>query len=152
MIRLLNRPMEKKHWLVLGFLFLALWVPRLGFFSADAANVCDIASEKPATHNHGAAATTATSLDPQMQIGHCGTLMAVMKSQLETPQISLAEVISTSPPLMSRMAGPSTIPVELHSRPTATRKIYLDFELSCRFFYKCTFVKLILKFIYFLVT
>jgi hypothetical protein len=138
MINLLNRPMEKKHWLIFGFLFLALWIPRLGFFSADAANICDVTTKASPAHNHdsttGTAAIldsttgTATILDPQMQVGHCGTLMAVMESQLSLPQISISEVIENSPPLMARMAGPSTSPMELHSRPTATRKIYLDFD------------------------
>jgi hypothetical protein len=127
-IKLLNRPMEKKHWLVLGFLFLALWVPRLGFFSAEAANICEIAAEKSTTHAHTAAGAATEPLDPQMRVGHCGTLMAVMKSQLGLPQISIPEVIEKTPPLMSRMAGPSKSPIELHSRPTATRKIYLDFD------------------------
>jgi hypothetical protein len=81
--------MEKKHWLIFGFLFLALWIPRLGFFSADAANICDVTTKASPAHNHdsttGTAAIldsttgTATILDPQMQVGHCGTLMAVME-------------------------------------------------------------------------
>ena len=138
MRNLLNRPVEKKHWLIFGFLFLALWIPRIVLFSADAANVCDVATEASATHNHDSTTSTATILDsttstatildPQMRLGHCGTLMAVMHSQLSLPQISIAEVIENSPPLLARMAGPSTSPIELHSRPSSTRKIYLDFD------------------------
>jgi hypothetical protein len=130
--------MEKKHWLIFGFLFLALWIPRLGFFSADAANICDVTTKASAAHNQDSTTSTAsildsttstaTILDPQMQVGHCGNLMAVMQSQLSLPQISIAEVIENSPPLLARMAGPSTSPMEFHSRPTATRKIYLDFD------------------------
>ena len=64
-----KKSIQKKYWLILGFLFLTLWIPRMLFSPADAADACSTVNGKSVMHGHDADTTRATILDPQAQTG-----------------------------------------------------------------------------------
>lgn len=129
---ILKVPTRPKHWIFLGILFVLLWAPRIVLFSADAIDVCSGVSSAPVNHHNPALSPTAIKNDKQMEVGRCGVLRAVMNSQLSAPQIPVSDITQQSQTFISRMsAAPlvsSSKPIVLHSRPAATRKIFLDFD------------------------
>ena len=92
---------------------------------ADANDKC-IGAPKTTVDSHHQAKQYAQ--DPQIKVDECGVAFAWMTSQLSTPQVASATLLGpeTDNQAVSRSLAMSPIP--LHSRPTATRKIYLDFD------------------------
>jgi len=106
---------------IMGFLYLFLLIARATSDSASADTSCE-GVQVPLLVSH-------TYLkDPQFEVGRCGVLKAVMKSQLQTPQIpkmALMEQVSTN---STEESAQSVLPIALHSRPSSTRKLFLDFD------------------------
>ena len=129
---LLKMPTKPKHWFFIGLFFVALWIPRVALFSADAFDICSGVSSAPMNHENPELSQSVIQKDTQIEVGRCGVLRAVMHSQLSIPQQPLSEITRQSQTFMGRMAAAplatSTLPTVLHSRPTATRKIFLDFN------------------------
>ena len=107
--------------IVMGFLYLFLLITRATSDSASADTSCEgVKSPLVVSHTH--------IKDPQFEIGRCGVLKAVMKSQLQTPQIpkmALMEEVSAN---STEKLAQSVLPIALHSRPSSTRKLFLDFD------------------------
>ena len=80
----------------------------------------------------GATSILTPTADPQIFKDACGMPLAIMTSQLKTPTQN-AEAIAASyggtltGQISARSKVGSSVPV-LHSNPTATRKLYLDFD------------------------
>ena len=106
---------------IMGFLYLILLIARASSDSASADNSCEgVQVPLVTSHSH--------IQDPQFEVGRCGVLKAVMKSQLQTPQVSkmaLMEQISLN---ATEKLAQSASPIALHSRPSSTRKLFLDFN------------------------
>jgi hypothetical protein len=105
----------------MGFLYLVLLIARASSDSASADNSCEgVQVPLVTSHSH--------IQDPQFEVGRCGVLKAIMKSQLQTPQVSkmtLMEQISLN---STERFAQSASPIALHSRPSSTRKLFLDFN------------------------
>ena len=107
--------------IVLGILYLFLLIARATSDSASADTSCEgVQAPLVVSHTH--------IKDPQFEVGRCGVLKATMKSQLQTPQIpkmALMEQVSAN---STEVLAQSVLPIALHSRPSSTRKLFLDFN------------------------
>ena len=107
--------------IVLGILYLFLLIARATSDSASADTSCEgVKAPLVVSHTH--------IKDPQFEVGRCGVLKATMKSQLQTPQIpkmALMEQVSAN---STEVLAQSVLPIALHSRPSSTRKLFLDFN------------------------
>ena len=106
---------------VMGLIYFLLIVSRMFSDSASAESTCE-GAQGSFTSSH-----TKTH-DPQLQIGQCGVPLAVMKNFLKIPQSSLLSVTQMLSPLPSAVVSTTGNPTALSSRPSSTRKIYLDFN------------------------
>ena len=92
---------------------------------ADANDKC-IGAPKTTVGSHHQAKQLA--LDPQIKVDECGLALAVMTSQLSTPQVDTATLLGPEIGNQAMSRSQASSPVALHSRPSATRKIFLDFD------------------------
>ena len=125
---ILRKPTKPIHWLILGLLFSALWIPRLSLFSAGAFDVCADVPNSLIQRSHSAAHANSSAPDSQIKTDMCGVSFAIMTSQFGLATQTVPQILGSAPRSMSRMAISSAHPVTLHSRPSATRKLYLDFD------------------------
>jgi hypothetical protein len=68
------------------------------------------------------------ALDPQIKVDDCGVAFAVMTSQTSTPQVDTATLLGLEIGNQAMSGSLAMSPVALHSRPSSTRKIFLDFN------------------------
>ena len=106
---------------VMGVFYFLLIGARMFSDSASAESSCE-GIQGPLASSHSKAH------DPQLQVGRCGVPLAVMKSFLQTPQSTLSKVTQMLSPQSAAVVSTTGNPTALSSRPSATRKIYLDFN------------------------
>ena len=107
--------------MVMGFIYLLLLIAKLTTGSAIADGSCEgVQTSLTSSHLH--------FKDPQFEVGRCGVLKATMKSQLNTPQIAKVELLEKISINSTEKLANSALPISLHSRPSSTRKLFLDFN------------------------
>ena len=98
---------------------------RVFIIGADANDKC-IGAPKTTVENHHQAQQY--GLDPQIKVDECGVAFAVMTNQINTPRVETATLLRPETGNQTVSSSLASSPVVLHSRPNATRKIFLDFD------------------------
>lgn len=98
---------------------------RLLITGADANDNC-IGVPKTTVADHHTASQMAR--DSQIKVDECGLAFAVMSNQVNTPQVSTVTLVGREADHQASNNRMASAPVALHSRPSASRKIFLDFD------------------------